>query len=452
MLRLTPFEEYMYRDDRDGYPMAFFIRLRFSGVLDRAAVRRAYRSTTARHPLLRSVVSRDEKDRCYWTQTDKSPEFLAFDTNDPEWMPRSDGLDLAQKPGIRLYHIVRGGKTDRERVEAVTDLLFQVHHACCDGIALVQMIDDFLHLYMKEREIAEMKAAPAPDPKALKRRDRPARRFSWLLKTLRIVPSQFFCFMKFARTYVTKPTPLVPMTVEKQEEKPGGNALASSHRVYGITMFHAMKDKAKRIGVTLNDLLTRDLFLVLNRFRNKYYFENREKPIRLAVPVNLRPLGRGNGHVANVVGLTFVDRNPNETRPESLLADIHREMTGCKRFFSCLTFGYVLRFCRMIPGLLAAEVRRKRKVWASCVFSNLGPVFSSTDLPRRHGRIRCGGAVLRDVVFLPPIRAWTAVSIGMATYDGSMSIGLHYDSRFLSRSQAEELQDMLHEQLVSDCT
>lgn len=193
----------------------------------------------------------------------------------------------------------------------------------------------------------------------------------------------------------------------------------------------------------------RDLFLVLDRFRCKYYKESLDRDIRLVIPVNLRSFGRGNEHVANVVGFVFVDRNPGATNPESLLKNLHREMIRHKRFGTCLTFGYLLRVCRRIPGLFAAELRRKKKVWASCVFSNLGPLFQTSGLPQKKGRIACESVVLQDIVFLPPIRPWTGVSIGMATYDGILSIGLHYDSRFVTPEQAEKIQDMFHEHIFS---
>ena len=41
-LPLTAFEEYMLRDDRPAHPMDFFIRLRFTGRLDRSAVAAAW--------------------------------------------------------------------------------------------------------------------------------------------------------------------------------------------------------------------------------------------------------------------------------------------------------------------------------------------------------------------------------------------------------------------------
>ena len=57
-LRLTPFEEYMFADDRPEYPMLGFFRLRFSALLDAAALESSLQATLSRHPLTTCKILR----------------------------------------------------------------------------------------------------------------------------------------------------------------------------------------------------------------------------------------------------------------------------------------------------------------------------------------------------------------------------------------------------------
>ena len=57
-LPLTTMEEFIYWEDRPAYPWSCFVRLRFSGCLDRAAFESAVRTVLARHPL----VGRQSRD------------------------------------------------------------------------------------------------------------------------------------------------------------------------------------------------------------------------------------------------------------------------------------------------------------------------------------------------------------------------------------------------------
>ena len=55
-LRLTPFEEFMFADDRTDYPMTFFIDVGLSGSLCRPSFEQALHQALQRHPLLTSRV------------------------------------------------------------------------------------------------------------------------------------------------------------------------------------------------------------------------------------------------------------------------------------------------------------------------------------------------------------------------------------------------------------
>ena len=65
-LPLAPFEKYMMLDDHERQPMAFVIRLYFSGRFDEAAFQQAVQRAITRHPLLRSLVVGESFRRWKW--------------------------------------------------------------------------------------------------------------------------------------------------------------------------------------------------------------------------------------------------------------------------------------------------------------------------------------------------------------------------------------------------
>ena len=54
--RLTPFEQFMWLDDRPAFPLVFEVVLRFAGPIDPVAMADAWRFAIARHPLLRATI------------------------------------------------------------------------------------------------------------------------------------------------------------------------------------------------------------------------------------------------------------------------------------------------------------------------------------------------------------------------------------------------------------
>ncbi len=443
-LPLLPFEEYMYLDDRETYPMACFIRLRFSGKLDAALAEKAFEQATSRHPLLRSVVVKRGRERYYWTKTDVKPRFHVFETEETERLPHVARIVLSEEPGVRLHFIVRQ-LPDR----VVTELMFQEHHAACDGIGLLQLIDDFLRFYAVETGVADASVLPPPDPATLRRRAVRCRQRSWIGSFLGFIPSWIVGIGAVVRSYIVTPTSLVPMDMERFHKTLPESFPAILSFTLDVDETKKLQAAAKSEGVTLNDWLIRDTFLALGRFRDKHFPKHAERNIRLTVPVNLRTDSSGQHHVANNVGMLFVDRKLRGTEtPEQLLHGIQREMKSNKKFDVGGKFVGTIRLSKLVPGLLPAAVHRKRRVWTTCIFSNVGKLFADSPFRQSDGRIKLGDSTLLQVDAVPPIRAWTAVAFGVATYAGSMTVALHYDTQTMSPEQGGELLEMLRRQIL----
>jgi hypothetical protein len=81
---------------------------------------------------------------------------------------------------------------------------------------------------------------------------------------------------------------------------------------------------ARRLGVAVNDLLIRDCFLTLKRWRMRT--GDQSGWIRVAVPVNLRTRADRRLPAANKASLVFLDRLARHMAdPQRLLHSVHEE-------------------------------------------------------------------------------------------------------------------------------
>jgi hypothetical protein len=71
--------------------------------------------------------------------------------------------------------------------------------------------------------------------------------------------------------------------------------------------------------------------------------------------------------------------------------------------------------------------------------TNLGRVLNRHRLPRREGRIALGDVVLESIEILAPLRPFTSAAFAIHFYARRLAITLHYDSRVLSKHQADDL-------------
>lgn len=446
MLPLSPFEEYMLIDDGATYPMSCFARLRFSGKLKPILVRNALEQVVQRHPMLRSVVVEPKKNRYFWKLTENRGDFVIFETTDPEQLPYIPRIDLFNEPGIRLYYITRAGGESED--DTSTELLFQVHHSCCDGVGFSKVIDDWLRIYAIELGEADPSILePAPDPQTLKKRGKHFWSLSYFLQLCWLIPSRCVGLVLFALRFLDKATSLVPISREQLRKELPNTFPAVVYRTVQGGELSELRAAARKKGVSFNDLLMRDLFLALGRFRDKYYPAHAHKNISLSIPMNMRSRTMETRHVSNIVSMVFIDQKvPLDETPDGLLIKIRRTMNRTKFFGFGAVLTSLLKMCQFFPGFLRYGIR-KHRVWATCVLSNIGQMLQNTPLPTHDGKIRLGNVELQKIDEVPPIRPWTAVSMGVATYADKMSLALHYDEQFLTREQAEELFELFMERL-----
>jgi hypothetical protein len=429
-LEVLPFEEYMLRDDRPGYPMNTFARLRFSGPLERDAAEMAFQTALSRHPLLRAIVRPAAHGRLEWVAADPGPPPLVWCRGPCDGpFPPTGGIDLTAESGLKGWVVEDGSR-------AV--LVLQFHHACCDGVGLLQVVEDFLLAYSS--------ALPGPPGRnGLQRLEPhllPGREAFGLTPQngSRALPAQATGLLGLRQLLTRHPIPLLAHEPTPFDPLPPGYPAVMTRQLPPAEL-RALKQLAVRDGVTVNQRLIRDLFVAVDDFQARYQPHAAEGWLRFSVPINLREAKDRRLPAANVVSMVFLDRRRAQIAdPDRLLASIHHDLELSRRLRLGLTFMWSISFFRALPGGLDHMTMGERCV-ATCVISNLGTVLRRTPLERQQGRIVAGNVVLEDMDILAPLRPGTAAAFLIFCYADALCVSMHYDPRRLAREQATDLLD-----------
>jgi hypothetical protein len=431
-LPLTTMEEFLYWEDRPAYPWSCFVRLRFSGRLDRTAFEAAVRTVVARHPLFTAIVETDRRGRLRWAAVDNpSPkiEWETAPTGGP--IPTGTHLDLRQEIGLR-FHV----RTD----ETNTDVTMQFHHVCCDGAGFSLFVKEFLVAYALAYGNAPKRACLADlDPGKLVDRGRFGLTF-W--KLLQMMPKQLAGLLGARQFLMRVPTPLVPHRVAANDAPLPKEYPAMVHHLFDRDTTTKIRMESVRQGVTYNDLLARDLFMAISEWRTRHNIEDDGGWLRMMIPMNIRSSDDRQMPAANIISSVFLDRRkPDFADPDQLLRGIHEEMDLIKRLRLGYTFVFSTAIIRRLFGGLKKQVLAD-KCSISCIFTNIGTILAHVPLPRHDDNIVAGNVRLNDLDIVVPVRPYSCVTAAVAMYAHKLGVTLHYDPRPMSEQQANDLLDI----------
>ncbi len=434
-LRLTPFERCLVLEHCAGYPCDCFVRTVFEGRVDDECFTNAVRSALEFHPLLRAVVKTQWTEK--WTFPDSSePSIKWREGHAGGPFPHARQIDIYRETGLKILVI---------RDQSNTDVLFQFHHACCDGAGIDRFIDDVLVNYTREREHAwDASHSPCQHPATvdvhrLTKRGAHGLRFS---STLKVLPSQLVGLLGAAQFWGRQPKPVV-------EHQARNRDTASQKQVPSITSYRF--DKAETLtlrkaaierNVSLHELLVRDFFLALWKWQKKLGQYNADSWVRMMVPMNMRDTSYRSLPAMNQVSSIFLDRRGKDgSDPDQLLNSIREEMEVIRKFQLRYTFLFLLGILNRIPTALKKSVTRD-ECKTSVIFSSLGKSLRRCGLPRESGRIRAGDIVLNDIYGIAPLRPYNCFTIFNLEYANRLRVNLHYDAEFVSPADAEELMNL----------
>ena len=437
MWPVAGFEQFMLADDSRRYPMVFWVKATFAGRVDEDRLRRAFEHTVLTQPLLRSrLCHRLLGLRCGLKWREDFITKAHFDVS-PKGTPlnlppgKNLAIDLKKEPGVRLF--VRED-------EVSSEWYLQLHHSVSDGTGGFRFVEQLLTSY--ERSLTEnldVEDALFAKPGLSQMFPKRGKFGLSLWQIIRRLPTDLKSTLDY---YAFRPRPLAkikPISEKKLGEQQ--NALpASVNYTFNTASIAALKKTALAWSATLNDLLIRDLFLTLDRF-NKSGYTSRK--LRICMPVNLRPMLSESLPVANIMGMCGIDRSGLELDdPYQLMTTIAAETRKIKSERLALAINFIPALLSHLPFVLTAAMKRPGywKCVATAVLSNLGYTFK-TDKFRRNqsGQTVVDNLTLLRLELLPPVKIATNIAIGVVTYNGEMTLSLHYDRTVLSTSDANTI-------------
>lgn len=448
-LKLNVFERYMLADDRPTSPMSFFVRVLFSGALDKAVFVAALEAALERHPLLRArLAGRRVRDLVWVASPELRPWLDVAEEGVPMLFPGGFRIDLRRENGLRVW--IRSGKTSGE-------IRFQFHHACCDGVGANQFIADVLCAYnRKQRGAADGAPVFHPlDPGVLRRRDRMgARRASWLIRGL---VAAWAALIRMPMFFLRLPAPLCALDDTNEIGADVHDTLVPDLLTWRFEkpQFDRLLMMTKESGATLNDVMIRDFLLAMRAWNNRHgkgrgaEGEGLGRFLRILVPFNLRGPEHDRLPVTNVMGLINIDRSLKQLarlNSEALLDGIRSETRLLKRTRLPAAFMHAMAVGEIAMGSLERIFQTERCL-TTAVLSNLGRIFTNTPLPRHNGKLLAGNLIVEAVDTAPPVRTGCGISCTLYTYAGQLSLTLLYDRRCFSSTAAASLLERLVAQI-----
>ena len=444
-LKLSGFERYMWQDSRATHPMVFYMRLDCTGEVDAAAFREAVGMAVARHPLLRARIEGRHFKAANWVASPETMPYLDIDAEPaPMTFPSGEVIDLAVENGLRMW--VRRG-------ENRTTICMQFHHACCDGYGANQFLEDLLCAYDWIRAGRQGTPAWAPlDPSRLPKRTRFG--LNWWRQLLRLFIDTWGMVLGMLWFFLPKPVAVV----SPEEPKSDDMDLKAVPRLLACRFsggeLKRLLGTAKAAGVTLNDLMLRDVMWGLYHWNVARDPGLRKRMTRIMVPADLRAKEDLMIPAANIVGMVNIDRYLHwkmYRNPEKLLHTLNLEMRYMRFMRFAITFVRITAIIQVLGRVIPALNRLMygiERCLVTAALSNSGRVFTQSPLTRPDGKLAAGGLVVDTIEGAPPQRKYTGISISIYTYGGEFSVVMNYDRRRFTRRGASELLDHLVRQIA----
>jgi NRPS condensation-like uncharacterized protein len=424
----------MLVDHRPAYPMNILVRLRFSGGLDHVHLEKALSLAIGQHPMFTMTVQ-PRRRHWYWTPGHRAIHVQWLPDEPADDFPALAPLDVNTDPGLRVLAC-----EDATRA----DLIFQAHHATCDGLGLLGFIETLLIHYARIHPDLPNPPAPAPDLAGLRMRHRfgltRSQFFRAIMKQGAAWRSLFHYLRRDAR-------PLLALAPAGDTAPPSGCYPRIRSPRLNRNQTGSLLAHARHAGVTLNDILIHALFLTLQCYQDLP--ENEPCPwLRMCIPVNLRPVGTEGLTAVNLVSHTFLNRRTRDVSADaSFLKGIHKEMQAIRRGQQGLALPLGITFGHALPGGLK-KICYSRRCQATAVLTNPGRVFQKSPLCNKQHQIVLGNTILESLDFVAPVRPKTNITVAAFTYADQLNFTLHYDPHIVSESLAQILCDDFIQRLL----
>lgn len=432
-LHLSPFENYMLCDDHPDFPMAFIIQHEYSGDLDRNAFEIALEETLERHPFFRAIIRPAKQQRDCWVKAgDRKPEVNWGELGEPIELPEGEHLDIRNKIGLRIWI-----RKNRQRAFVV----WQFHHAVCDGIGAYEFMGDVLWSY--SRQTCDN---PPNAPVDLPAQGLKGRGLGNLEKYLDKTKWDLFketSWGELSRYVFQKIAPLAQVRKAPASDKPLALFPGFHSFDFDKQQYRAIRLAAQDRGQTTNELLLEHLFYSLERWNKEHEPSHKCGTIGVLLPMDLREVNDKKMPAANHVTYAFLRRNPKEfVDKQKFASGLRKELLSLKherhdtKFMNLIFRGW--KFPKLTHKVLGFH-----RCFATAVLSHIGDPTKRfhVEFPREKGALRVGNLLLEDISGVPPMRSKTYVTIAIVTYRRVLKICLRCHPNMFSDEDAQKFLD-----------
>jgi len=429
--------------DQPGNPMVIGALLELDGPVDAAGFQQALVERLLRYPRFRQVADRSggvpcwagghELDFRYHVRVRRLPA-AGFERQLFKAVSEETSRDLdPERPLWRLTLFPRPG--------GPVAVLFRVHHAVADGIALVSLLIDSTDgglLRAARPALPHASRHPHRGPLGgvidrLEDVNRALLRLSSLRAELQ-QPRRLLRRFRDGRATLGA----VQRVLRLPDNRPASlRKPLSGHRKVawaGAVPFAPLRRAAQRLDVRVNDVFMAALAGALGRQLRESGQPPESADLRVSIPVNLRK-GRGRD-LGNQFGLVLLDLPVGVEDPRERLLLVSRRMAQLKSSLEAKVTLMGLAAAGHLPMPLEKRLVGMIAAKSAAVVSNLpGPARP----------VRIAGARLKSLVFWPPQAGGMGIGISFFTYAGELNVGISADRNLLSNPQV--LLQALREEL-----
>ncbi|MDR0328740.1 MAG: hypothetical protein LBI05_10640 [Planctomycetaceae bacterium] len=436
-LAVSPFEEYLLRDERPGYPMTMPLLFMFRGNADVQALESAFHEAVLHEPLF-CATSQQRNGSFYWTAASEPPHIIMETEAIADGVEQIVPLDITHQPGIHCRYI--------PTPEGFA-IRLQIHHAICDGLGTILFLGNWMAEYARLVGDDAGLTVNHPLPERIKARtdlqiEHPHPLSRWTL--IKSFMRQFYIW--FGRS------------VHKISAHNVNHHAAQNRIENPVLLWRSisqadivrLRQKARDWGVSLNSYLTGLYFQHLCQWLDASK-ESDRRWLRLLVPTNLRKPVHFDIPASNMIGYAFFDRRASECRDsQEFYQSIDNAIDRIKKWSMGAMFMSVLEIIRRIPFALPL-ILSSRNCLATSVFSNIGNPCKM--LPhqrfRESGTIEVGGVKLYRIIGAPPIRPNTPFCVGVIQQSEETTISMIVDSSRLGLENCREFHESFIEKLLN---
>ncbi|MDO4424578.1 MAG: hypothetical protein Q4D17_02285 [Planctomycetia bacterium] len=455
---MTPFEDLLFFDSqRAASPADALTILHFSGHLDFSRLENAIREIAKIFCVAGRIAVLEKNGTLDWSKEEfpiQIHHFLGKPTS--ENLPDSF-ISILEEPGIRFWIY-------EQPEEEKTQIWFQFHHLTTDALGSFLFLNRIFELYSEVGEKSlvcpqesEFRLECQPRMDAELKKNAFQQVFSYLVGQLNIFKKRSLEFCERPESTIGKkviPSLILPKEQEKKD------VFSATMPVLFQTFSHEetrrFLDIAHREGVSLNDLLLAAAFLACARVWKKSFGRLPQRPVLVAVPVSLRKGKFQKIPLRNLVSVVFLMEKLKKLPERRLfLQRIHQGMrnNSMKRKAELLLLELKWLCALRLRGDHRWGMKRfcrKEMLRTSFVFSNLGILFRSSELPRTsEGKLKIGSMILERVEQASPRTTNAALTIAAGTYAGRLHLGINHDPGRISDDTVHLFLRLMIEELKS---